>query len=69
MTFMTQKKICVDCASFVTKDEIALTKKICGRNVMGFYCIECLAETLGCDKDDLVMKIEEFKESGCGLFL
>jgi hypothetical protein len=51
------------------RDEVALSRKMLGRQIMKFYCIDCLAEVLGCDPDDLAVKIEEFKEQGCTLFL
>jgi hypothetical protein len=31
-------------------------------------CLGCLADYLGNTKEDLLIKIEEFKEQGCGLF-
>lgn len=34
-----------------------------------YYCIGCLAEYLECTKNDLEIKIQEFKEQGCTLFL
>jgi hypothetical protein len=34
-----------------------------------FYCIGCMAEFLGCEAEDLQVKIAEFKEQGCTLFL
>ena len=33
-----------------------------------FFCLECLAEFLECETDDLIAKIEEFKNEGCTLF-
>lgn len=66
---MANKKICVECGVSLKKDELALSRKILGRNITNYYCINCLAETLDCDLDDLVVKIQEFKEQGCTLFL
>ncbi len=66
---MRQKKMCAECGKYLTKDEVALTQKILGRKIDVFYCIECLAEYLDCEHDDLVVKIQEFKEQGCTLFL
>ena len=53
----------------LSKDEIALSQKMLGRDILKFYCIGCLAESLDCNPDDLVVKIQEFKEQGCTLFL
>ena len=66
---MRGKKLCVECCKALSKDEIALSQKILGRDTCDFYCIECLAEYLECDRDDLEIKIQEFKEQGCTLFL
>ncbi len=63
------KKECVDCSKHLTNDEVALSQKMLGRNIIEFYCIDCLAEFLECDRDDLEIKIQEFKEQGCTLFL
>lgn len=66
---MTNKKICVECGVSLKKNEVALSQKMLGRTITEFYCIDCLAETLDCNPDDLVVKIQEFKEQGCTLFL
>ena len=51
------------------KDETALCKKLLGLETEDFYCIDCLSNYLECDKTDLEIKIQEFKEQGCTLFL
>ena len=66
---MREKKACIDCSKNLSKDEIALSMKILGLEITEFYCINCLAEYLECDRDDLEVKIQEFKEQGCTLFL
>ncbi len=66
---MRVKKICTECGKGLSKDETALSQKMLGRDITEFYCIDCLAEYLECDRDDLEVKIEEFKEQGCTLFL
>jgi len=66
---MRVKKICIDCGKNLSKDEVALSQKMLGREITEFYCIDCLAEYLECDRDDLEVKILEFKEQGCTLFL
>ena len=60
--------LCHMCNAKLEKDHIALNKKLLGRQVKKFFCLQCLADYLGCSKDDLVIKIEELKEQGCGLF-
>ncbi len=60
---------CVICSKKgLEKDTIAINKKLLGTNVTNFYCMDCLAEYLGCTVEELLDKIEEFKEEGCTLF-
>lgn len=60
---------CCECDNKIAKDEIALCKKLLGTDTEEFYCIVCLSQYLECTKSDLEIKIQEFKESGCTLFL
>jgi len=62
-------KKCRDCDKDLTKDEIALNKKLISPDVDEFQCLDCLSESFGCKVDDLKIKIEEFKEQGCALFV
>ena len=66
---MRLNKVCFDCDKSLSKDEVALSKKMLGREITKFYCITCLAEYLECEREDLEVKIQEFKEQGCTLFL
>ncbi len=50
------------------KDTVGINKKMLGKEVKSFYCMDCLADYLGCSVEDLLDKIEEFKEEGCTLF-
>lgn len=50
------------------KDEIGLTKKLIGIDSQEFYCLDCLADYLEVTAEELIAKIEEFKEEGCTLF-
>lgn len=61
---------CVECGLIIdNKDCIALNKKMLGRiNRTKFLCMECLAEYLDCTEEDLLQKIEDFKDEGCTLF-
>ena len=63
-----KRKTCNECGKSLIKDEIALCKKILGRNMTLFYCLNCLACELDVEKEDLEIKIEEYKEQGCTLF-
>ncbi len=67
---MASKKIlCYECDKAVKKDEKALSMKLLGTDTEDFYCIDCLAQYLECSVEDLKIKIQEFKEEGCTLFL
>lgn len=50
------------------KNTIGINKKLLGLNISQFYCIDCLAEFLNVEKQDILDKIEEFKGEGCKLF-
>lgn len=64
------KNNCVMCGKeHLNKDTIGINKKLLGEDIENFYCLDCLAEYLGCTVDELLDKIEEFKEEGCKLFL
>ena len=61
---------CVICGKeHLEKDTIGINKKMLGENIDNFYCMDCLAEYLGCTVQELMDKIEEFKEEGCKLFM
>jgi len=62
-------KTCVNCSKDLVKDEIALCKKMLGKNTKQFLCLNCLSEYLNTDQGILLEKIEQFKEDGCTLFL
>lgn len=64
-----KKKVCCECEKPISKDEIAVSKKLLGKDIQVLFCIDCLAEYLECSTDDLLIKIQEFKEQGCTLFL
>lgn len=67
---MARKKVyCCECKKPLKKNERALCMKLLGTDSEDFYCLECLSEYLECSIDDLKIKIQEFKEEGCILFL
>ena len=60
---------CIACGKAITeKDTIGINKKMLGENIRDYYCLDCLADYLECTTDELLDKIEEFKEEGCKLF-
>lgn len=52
----------------LSKDEIGITKKLIGKKTKTYYCLSCLAEYLEVTEEELLDKIEEFKDEGCTLF-
>ena len=63
------KTNCSDCSQMLKKDEIALSKKLFGKDITTLYCLNCIAGIIDCEVSDLKDKIQEFKEQGCTLFL
>lgn len=61
--------VCCDCGKGLKKVEIALSQKLIDLDTDEFYCLPCMAEYFGCEENDLKIKIKEFKEQGCTLFL
>jgi predicted nucleic-acid-binding Zn-ribbon protein len=60
---------CIACGKReLSKNEIGLNRKILGREVQVFYCINCLAAELDLTVEKLLSAIENFKEQGCTLF-
>ena len=66
---MRKKSVCADCGKSITKDEVALSRKLIDPETEEKYCLSCMAENFGCTEEDLRIKIQEFKEQGCTLFL
>lgn len=64
-----KKEICIDCGRQLTKDEVALNKKLISLDIEEFRCLNCLSDSFGCEVEDLKIKIDEFKEQGCTLFI
>ena len=62
-------KFCVSCGKKpLVQNEIGINKKLLGDDTIKFYCLDCLAEYLEVSVQDIIDKIEEFKEEGCKLF-
>jgi hypothetical protein len=52
----------------LSKDEIGINKKLLGVDVKSFFCLNCLADYLECTEEELLDKIQDFKDEGCTLF-
>ena len=58
------KKIfgCVACGKRpLSKNEIGINKKLLGMKSKNFYCLDCLANFLEVEPQDILDKIEDFK--------
>ena len=65
-----KKASCISCGKKdLSIDEVGINLKLLGEETQNFYCLECLANVLDVSIQDIVDKIEEFKEEGCTLFL
>ena len=60
---------CYVCKSKLIKEDVALCKKLMGKKLRQFFCREHLAEFIGSDVESLTLKVEQFKEEGCTLFV
>jgi biotin operon repressor len=52
----------------LSRNEIALNKKLIVRNIDKFHCMQCLADYLEISIEDLADRIQEFRDEGCALF-
>lgn len=59
---------CETCRRELTRDEIALSKKLVNRGTTRFWCLSCLAEHFRVTENDLEQKIRDFRAMGCTLF-
>ena len=60
---------CIICGKKgLDKNTIGINKKLLGKDIKIYYCMDCLAAYLECTVEDLQDKIEEFKDEGCTLF-
>ena len=59
---------CVSCGKPVTRDEIAVTKKLINRGTTEYYCVPCLAAYFEVKPEDILERIRYFRQTGCTLF-
>ena len=65
-----KNQVCCSCGKeSLSRDEVGICKKLLGTKARNFFCIDCLASYLDTTVDELLERIEEFKEEGCKLFL
>jgi biotin operon repressor len=66
---MSKRVDCYICGKEnLSRNEIGLNQKLIGQDIKKFHCLCCLAEYLEVTEEELLAKVEEFKEQGCKLF-
>lgn len=52
----------------LTKDEIALNRRIIHRQIERMMCLTCIAAFFATTEEEMKEKIAEYKRRGCALF-
>lgn len=60
---------CAKCGAVLSRDEIALHKKLVNRGATTFCCLTCLGEHFHISAERLREMIERFRAQGCVLFV
>ena len=63
-----KQPVCMKCGRTLTDDEIGIHKKMINRGATEFFCLTCLAESIGSTEERLKERIEHFRRQGCLLF-
>lgn len=58
---------CLECGSRLSKNDFGISIKFYGEKGQKL-CISCMAEQLSVTTEDILDKIEEYKNEGCILF-
>jgi hypothetical protein len=56
------------CGSPLQLDVLSLNRKLLGDASAKRYCIPCMADLFECAVEDIVSKLDAFKQEGCRLF-
>lgn len=59
---------CMTCGQPVSRDEMAMTRKLINRGAAQFLCILCLARRFDAPVQELLDRMQDFKDMGCTLF-
>ena len=59
---------CMTCGRPVSRDEMAMTRKLINRGAAQFLCIPCLARRFDASVQELMDRMQDFKDMGCTLF-
>ena len=60
---------CIKCGKPLERDEIGLHKKLINRGSTEFMCLKCISKEFDCSEELLLKKIQDFKNTGCTLFV
>ena len=60
---------CKRCGNKLSTNEIGLNIKFFGKDVTEYLCLSCLAKYFSVSEELLKEKIEQFRQSGCVLFV
>ena len=60
--------VCCRCGRPVSRDEIAVTKKLIHRGASSWFCVPCLAAYFEVTPETIREKIARFRAMGCTLF-
>lgn len=60
--------LCHKCRMSISKDEVAITKRLVNRGTTTYYCAPCLADAFGITTEDIQRCIRHYKRMGCTLF-
>ncbi|MGN0794235.1 MAG: hypothetical protein ACI4MG_07175 [Aristaeellaceae bacterium] len=61
-------EMCMACGKPVTRDEMAMTRKLINRGADRFLCIPCLARRFEASEQELLERMQDYKAMGCTLF-
>jgi hypothetical protein len=65
---MANQVKCYLCEDELDKIAVGLNKKLLDIKIKRFYCLSCLANYLDVTVEELLVKVDEFKEQGCKFF-
>lgn len=67
---MANYKTCMKCGSELHTDDMAIYRKLILRTAEEFWCIDCLAEHFGTNRERIEKLIAYYRETGvCSLFV
>jgi len=65
---MGKRDKCHLCSAEIDKTTKGLNKKLLGEKTIRLFCMPCISDYLEVSIEELLAKIEEFKEQGCKFF-